>query len=638
MAVVERSIFSVLLAASLVAGCGVGREETPAGTVKTTSTLVLHRLCPIGLTDCSGTCADLSNDEANCGVCGVSCAAWESCIVGECKATAYGYAAWGPWHGSTWAYAAPDTGLPATSSTITPEEFSGVPFGGPFCVEGTVRAMEDWSSFALLGYSVNSDPGGDAGTWTPTRNQTLGVDLSGDTTGLRVQIQGPDGDTNPNDLWCGNLDGRIDPQGHAEIPFSEFNTKCWDNSGDYYAGEALEHAVIVVPGHNTDTVSFDFCLHRLEPLCSDLEISPPDPPLDGELNPFTISNPLQRKARECLDKGYNIGLWLEAQRFSDFTYDEKFVNMLADAGFKSLRLPIDLDLYVIQNNGVFGLVLHPDLFLILDSFANWTKKYGLSLTIDYHQYDGSFDPDDPDNIAEMGEIWSQVAAHFANDTRKDLFYELLNEPVMSAGAIDPAVLPQAQWTAIAEYFIDRIRAHDTRHTVIFGDTGWYSISDLVNRAPLSYTNVIYAFHFYDPYVFTTQGGAWAGMGETHAIPYPYSEGRWSECSHDFGFTLENPDWQFDCLDDYAHTGNKSWIRNRIVEAKRWAVKHNVPVICNEFGVYEGSVQPEDEIRYYTDLIDVFTELEIPWQHWYMIMDSGTGEVKADLRAALHLDQ
>ena len=72
----------------------------------------------------------------------------------------------------------------------------------------------------------------------------------------------------------------------------------------------------------------------------------------------------------------------------------------------------------------------------------------------------------------------------------------------------------------------------------------------------------------------------------------------------------------------------------IVEAKRWAVTHNVPVICNEFGALDFASQLEDRARYYTDLIDVFRELEIPWQHWFMIMDSATGEVPAELAGAL----
>jgi hypothetical protein len=44
-----------------------------------------------------------------------------------------------------------------------------------------------------------------------------------------------------------------------------------------------------------------------------------------------------------------------------------------------------------------------------------------------------------------------------------------------------------------------------------------------------------------------------------------------------------------------------------------------------------------KIACYTDLIDVFEELEIPWQHWFMILDAD-GKVAPDLAEAFHLGQ
>jgi aryl-phospho-beta-D-glucosidase BglC (GH1 family) len=86
-------------------------------------------------------------------------------------------------------------------------------------------------------------------------------------------------------------------------------------------------------------------------------------------------------------------------RFTGFTYDESFVAKLAQAGFKSLRLPIDLDLYVASTAGTgdsLSITVHNDLFTILDAFDAWTKAYGLSLTVDYHQYSTLLDQADPE--------------------------------------------------------------------------------------------------------------------------------------------------------------------------------------------------------------------------------------------------
>ena len=61
------------------------------------------------------------------------------------------------------------------------------------------------------------------------------------------------------------------------------------------------------------------------------------------------------------------------------------------------------------------------------------------------------------------------------------------------------------------------------------------------------------------------------------------------------------------------------------------------IICNEFGAYDATSLPEDRLRYYTDVIDIFEQLEIPWQHWFMNLDAD-GTVAPDVAAAFHLGQ
>jgi endoglucanase len=352
----------------------------------------------------------------------------------------------------------------------------------------------------------------------------------------------------------------------------------------------------------------------------DMTIQAPRAPADDTIESIDIQNPLQAKAMQYLDRGYNITNWLEQSRFASFTYDQAFVNQLAAAGFKSLRLPIDLDRYVDARTGTGAdteLVLNDDLFRILDAFDQWTQAVGLSLTIDYHQYDESFDFDDPDVVAQAVRLWSKVAEHFAENPRQDLFYELLNEPEQASGAT--SALPAAKWTDVAGQMIAAIRAADTSHTIIFGDVNWYGIDKLSARDPFSDDNVIYAFHIYEPYIFTHQGASWTSMSATHDIPYPYSPERWSEYYSDLGFSASLESWILSQVKSYYINGSRSALRNRIIQAKRWAVEHNVPVICNEFGAYDARSRLEDRVRYYTDIVGIFTELAIPWQHWFMIM-------------------
>ena len=376
-------------------------------------------------------------------------------------------------------------------------------------------------------------------------------------------------------------------------------------------------------------------LTRLPDQAPDMTVMQPTPPAEEPISSITITHPGQARARATLNRGYNITNWLEEKRFDGFTYDEAYVAKLAAAGFKALRLPVDLDLYVVSSTGTgdaMDVVVHDDLFTVLDAFVLWTANAGMSLTIDYHQYDTSIDKAKPETIDTAVALWRKVAARYASNPREDLFYELLNEPELSFGGTPPT---QAEWTAIAERMIAAIRASDTTHSILFGDVSWYGIGPLSQRKPLSDGNVIYVFHNYEPFIFTHQGASWATMASTHDLPYPYSAERWSAYFGDLGFNTSMPAWILDAARNYYRTGNRTAIRNQFAQAKRWAVTNNVPVICNEFGAYDRTSRLEDRARYLADAVSIFTELDIPWQQWFMIMDSA-GNVVPEYRTALGL--
>ncbi len=359
----------------------------------------------------------------------------------------------------------------------------------------------------------------------------------------------------------------------------------------------------------------------------DMTIDPVSPPAKTAIDSVAIANPLQAKAAKYLTRGYNITNWLEQSAFKSFgTYDETYVANLAKNGFKALRLPIDLDMYAEKTGTKFTLpvVVKADLWTVLDSFNEWTKSHGMSLTIDYHSYDRTLSTKDADSLEVAAQMWGKVAEHFASEPREDLFYELLNEPELSfSTSAQPKV---ADWTTLSGNMITAIRAFDKTHTLLFGDVGFYGIGQLSKRTPLADDNVIYVVHFYGPFLFTHQGASWADLSSAHDIPWPYSPERWSQYYSDFGLSIDKtPSWLINQANMYSSMGTKESLWNSLVIAKKWAVQNNVPVICNEFGVYERSSREEDRVRYYTDLISVFEELEMPWQIWFMIM-SKTGAV------------
>ena len=334
-----------------------------------------------------------------------------------------------------------------------------------------------------------------------------------------------------------------------------------------------------------------------------------------------VSNPLQEKAMKYLNKGVNFTNWLEEAdgKFDgNFEFGEKDIKLLAENGFKSLRLPIDLDLYATNRKALIAgtekeAVMDDSIYIVLDAFDKWTKENGMSFVIDYHEYDNSYNKTsaaDSNYINMMASVWKNVAKHFADSEREDIFFELLNEPDMTSGAVKSEV-----WTVAAQAMIDAIRSVDTKHTIIFGDAQWYSISLLAKRTPFTDDNIVYAIHTYEPFLFTHQGGSWTDYAAIHNIPFPYVAEDWSEYSFTYGVNGGVKSGVKTAIKNYYKNGSKEAILKGILPAKEWAVKNNVPVIINEFGALRDKSDAQSVLNYYKAMTEICDTLQIPWTHW-----------------------
>jgi hypothetical protein len=157
-----------------------------------------------------------------------------------------GYVTSGPWHGWAWT-TSPD-------GTISPQSFDGAAAGTRLCAAGTVG--RDSHAYAILGIDVAQSPeNGNEPHWIPT-----GPGLFYDITNvagspLRLQIAAEGG------VWCAPISG-----GHGQLDWGQLNTKCWDGSGTPYDGRApMVNVMVLVPGSETETVAFDFCINSLGP-------------------------------------------------------------------------------------------------------------------------------------------------------------------------------------------------------------------------------------------------------------------------------------------------------------------------------------------------------------------------------------
>ncbi len=350
-------------------------------------------------------------------------------------------------------------------------------------------------------------------------------------------------------------------------------------------------------------------------------------PIEGDVN-----SKLNTLSKKYLTKGLNFNNWGEVSKITSpdpktWKFNEASVKKQADQGLLGVRLPIDLDLYIIGRTAVLNgekksVRLEPRLFTILDSMNAWTKKYNLSLTIDFHAYDGTYNranSKSPTYKRVVSAIWKRVAEHYIDEKREDLFFELTNEPNLSLP--DGEKIDQADWRSLAQQMIDSIRTVDKTRPIIFGDVEWYSLDMLIQSEPFEDENIIYCFHMYDPFIFTHQGASWANMGTTKNVPFPYDEDRWSTEYRTYGIQKGTPQWIKDQFHNYYKTGNKNHIKNRLIKVKNWAYRYKVPLICNEWGAYSRSAKIEDLNAYFKTMGEIFQELDISWQVWFGIMDN-----------------
>jgi hypothetical protein len=175
-----------------------------------------------------------------------------------------GYVTSRSWHGYAWT--ATDG---KSASTISPAEFSTLAAGRQLCASGTVVGTADYSAVAMLGFNLaqgQAMPGMSApapANWSPVDDTgTEGVFYSVTNragTPLRIQIQGPNGATDPSQRWCNDITGQT-----GDMFWHSFNTQCWEGgSGTAYNGiDALVSMAVVVPG-GTANRSFDFCIYEV---------------------------------------------------------------------------------------------------------------------------------------------------------------------------------------------------------------------------------------------------------------------------------------------------------------------------------------------------------------------------------------
>lgn len=220
----------------------------------------------------------------------------------------------------------------------------------------------------------------------------------------------------------------------------------------------------------------------------------------------------------------------------------------------------------------------------LDRNVAWARAHGVYLVLNLHVPQGGFQ-----SLGEGGALWSQpanqdrfvalwraIAARYA-DEPVIAGYDLLNEPVVPRG--------KQQWQQLAQRTANAIREVDRRHSVIVERVNavaskWDNDAEM-NFVTISDPNVVYTFHFYEPFAFTHTHAPWAGMACVEG-------GQWGPQRH-----------------SEITTGFKRYLD--------WGARQGVPLYLGEFGLIRAAFEANrNGLGWAADMIDLAEAANLPW--------------------------
>jgi len=326
-------------------------------------------------------------------------------------------------------------------------------------------------------------------------------------------------------------------------------------------------------------------------------------------------------------KGVNFSGWFESSSAGGIPFTNYAEQDFADVkslGADVIRLPVQLHS---MTQGEPHYTIDPLLFKFLDIAVDWAEKYEIYIIIDNHSYDPVLGlRDDIDKI--LVPVWTQVARRY-KDRGDYIVYEVLNEP---HGISDE------RWGEVQGMAVQAIRSVDQRHAIIVGGTDFNSIEKLYALPEYSDPNLIYTFHFYDPFLFTHQGASWGGpplLTPLAGVPFPADRGRMPEIPAEFTGTWVEDSLKYSYVNDAAY----STLSGTLDTAVAFSRKRNVPVFCGEFGVLMNNSHPEDRVKWYAFVADALGKRNISRTSWdyyggFGVFNSDRGDFKYDLNTEL----
>ena len=309
-----------------------------------------------------------------------------------------------------------------------------------------------------------------------------------------------------------------------------------------------------------------------------------------------------------LKRGVNLSSWL-ANVPRQQLFDNDFKRIKA-AGFDHVRIPVDPELFgflLIEAAG--GRVLMD--FPPVDQAVALAISNGLNVILDLSPGPGIMTLLENNSRGGEGyiQLWRRVAEHFRIYPESAIAFELLDEPEYYDSP--------DQYSELMAALVSELRPILQNYIFIIDAPKESTVDGLAALKPISDPNIVYAFHFFDPLVFTHQG--FSEPLPDKAIRYlrnvPYPSKMATKTTNYAPIVSDTIDPKPTIAQYIAEDWNADRVAARIKIAADWAAEHHVRIICTAFGALRNRVDPASRYRWIADTRHALDAHGIGWSVW-----------------------
>jgi hypothetical protein len=203
----------------------------------------------------------------------------------------------------------------------------------------------------------------------------------------------------------------------------------------------------------------------------------------------------------------------------------------------------------------------------------------------------------------FSQIWLGISRHFGGSETDCLAFELLNEPTAKENR---------DWNKIATLGFNAVREISSERLIFVGSNSWQSPYTFPDLKVFDDPNIVYSFHFYEPFIFTHQKASWVGNLKrlNMAMEYPGEVPNLEKEAE----AMPDASMKEQTLIYSGQTLDRQRLCRTLELVMEFKNRNKTEVYCSEFGVIN-LASDNSRVNWHSDIISVFRDYNIGWAVW-----------------------